>query len=389
MKISSNIILPVFAAVGLVAGGLYSVIHQKQSQSNPPTAQQEQAATELRTDAFSLRIFQQMLDDKSGNVMVAPLAISQTLLKLETIAAGKTLEQLQALQLDKTRYKRDTGTDHASLVTIDMNVPRKQQAAQVLALPFSEDVPLALSIFNGALAQCMNRDNAQYATSDMVNERTRLLAGTVAAAHCKFETPFLSVHTRTADFDSASGAMPHYRQMRNRAGYRTAKAADGSWHAVALPFASRSKGKAPLVFIGILPSGSARDFAKGLTPEQLTDIRKALAEADPQDTLVELPRLDFVVQPYDMRYILRRLGLVSLFDSETADFSPLTEQKIHLGAMVYAAEASIQDTPTNQAAAQDLDYAKNYISFSRPFLWMITDLSTGSPLDFIGIVEEM
>lgn len=389
MKISSNIVLPVFAAVGLVAGGLYSVIHQKQSQSNPPTAQQEQAATELRTDAFSLRIFQQMLDDKSGNVMVAPLAISQTLLKLETIAAGKTLEQLQALKLDKTRYKRDTGTDLASLVTIDMNVPRKQQAAQILALPFSEDVPLALSIFNGALAQRMNRDNAQYATSDMVNERTRLLAGTVAAAHCKFETPFLSVHTRTADFDSASGAMPHYRQMRNRAGYRTAKAADGSWHAVVLPIASRSYGNSPLVFIGILPNGSARDFAKSLTPEQLTDIRKALAEAQPQDTLVELPRLDFVVQPYDMRYILRRLGLVSLFDSETADFSPLTEQKIHLGAMVYAAEASILDTPTNQAAAQDLDYAKNYISFSRPFLWMITDLSTGSPLDFIGIVEEM
>ncbi len=90
-----------------------------------------------------------------------------------------------------------------------------------------------------------------------------------------------------------------------------------------------------------------------------------------------------------MRFSLRRMGLKSMFDSTTADFSTLTEEKIHLGAMLHACQIFIQESKSNQPADEHLDAAKEFISFSRPFIWMLGDLTTESPMEFMGLVEEM
>ena len=104
-----------------------------------------------------------------------------------------------------------------------------------------------------------------------------------------------------------------------------AKAEDGAWKAVLLPIKDTNQ-----ALIGILPAGDAREFAAALTPEQLSNIRQALVTAQPEDTLVEFPRLELEVRPYDMRYTLRKLGLNSAFDTERADFSGISDHHLHL-----------------------------------------------------------
>ena len=145
----------------------------------------------------------------------------------------------------------------------------------------------------------------------------------------------------------------------------------------------------PLVYIGILPSGSAREFATTLNSEKLTEIRRILATAAPQDTLVELPRLELRVPPYNMRDSLRRLGLKALFDSETADFRELTPEKVHLGALVQSLEVMLTESKSKATPNTELDYAAKCISFSRPYIWLIADLETPTPIEFMGLVEEM
>ena len=105
--------------------------------------------------------------------------------------------------------------------------------------------------------------------------------------------------------------------------------------------------------------------------------------------MVEIPRLELQILPFDMRDSLRRLGLKALFDSETADFAPLTPEKIHLGAFLHAASVSLIESPDSSKADESLDYAKNIISFTRPYIWLIADLETPTPIDFMGLVEEM
>ncbi len=382
-----KIIMAGLVALGLLAGVL------GQRYLRPQTQQEEAAAncpaSEITSDAFSLRFFQHGLKEKeTGNVLVAPHCISNALLSLQDIAAGRTLEELQALQLKETLVLRATEPSSAALLGVDLNLPRNEGRFPVMPLPFSENVPMALSLFNGNLGAAMGKGDFQLADSKMVTNRTKLLVAATTSFSAEWETPFNSANSRTADFDSASGGMPHFRQMRSRGQFRSAKAEDGSWQAVAIPFKSEASGE-PLVFIGILPAGVARDFAANLTPEMLTGIRKSLAGATPQDMLVELPRLELQIFPYDMRDSLRRLGLKALFDTETADFSPLTPEKIHLGAFIHSVSLSLVESKDSAKADDSLDYAHEYISFTRPYIWLIADLSTGTPIDFIGLTEEM
>lgn len=387
MKKSQTFLLPALVVLGLLSGGLTGYFKRTVKETNEPAetlSQQEK----LQTDTFSLKFFHQVLQEQKGNIMVTPHTVSEALQELQGIAAGKTQEDLAALQLTQAKALREPEPFRNVLLTVDINVPRTEGEHAVLPLRYSENLPDALSFFNRVLAQGSPDSNAQFATSDMVNTRTRLLLGAAIYCNLSHHLPFHAEHSRMDDFDSATGAMPRYHQMRSRGLYHTAKAEDGAWQAVAFPLCQQSK--TPLVLICIRPAGSARQFAETLTPELLTQIREALASATPEDTLVELPRLDFQVRPYDMRYTLRRLGLTSLFDSSTADFSRLTPDKIHLNALVHASGITIAENKQKaNTPASELEQAKNRISFSRPFIWIVADLSTNAPLEYIGLVEEM
>lgn len=346
--------------------------------------------TQADTDTFSITLFQQSLREKErGNVMVAPHIISDTLIALSHIAAGKTLEELQALQLRETNALRGTEPACAILLAHDVNLPGTSTNQQVMPLPFSEDVPMALSIFNGSLAWATGNPDAQVANSTLVTKRTKLISGCTTFMRKDWEIPFHPADTRTSEFDCASGGMPHFQQMRSRGMYRSAKAEDGSWKAVAMPFKKESASGESLVFIAIQSSANARDFASQLTAGQLTDIRLALAAAEAQDTLVELPRMQLRIAPCDMRDTLRRLGLKALFDPASADFSPLTSEKIQLGGFLFSATIALVESATRNPANETLDDAKEYFSFTRPYIWLIADLQTGIPVDFIGLTEEM
>ena len=378
------------ATLALAAGGGAGYYRQwKMTPAQNQEPPQEQT-TQLRADAFSLRLFHHALETtERGNVLVAPHTLTRALLALQELAAGRTLEELQSLQLGTEEHLRSCEPQSAALLGMDFSLPRGAKAGSVMVLPFSDNVPMALSLFNGMLAQVTGRTDAQLADSRMVTERTRLLAGCAARFQAEWEIPFCSADTRTADFDNVSGGMPHFRQMRSRGLYRCASADDGNWKAVALPMKAQNSSRIPLVLVGILPAESPRDFAANLNPELLTDILSRLAGAEPEDTLVEFPRLELCVEPHDMRDSLRRLGLKALFDTETADFSQLTPERVHLSALVRTLEVSLIESPGQSTPDENLDSAASRISFDRPFIWLLADLQTGTPVEFMGLVEKM
>lgn len=377
----------ILAALGLLGGGLGKMYLKPQQQE--PAAEQEQK-TELTEDTFSIRFFQHALAEKTrGNILVAPHMVSDMLLTVQEHAAGKTKEELQALQLRPTEHIRATEPTCAMLLAMDFNLPRNEGSRGVMPLPFSENVPMALSLFNGSLANATGNSNAQLASSQMITNRTKLLLGGTLHLHKDWELPFNTGNARTAGFDNASGSMPTIHQMRNRGLYRIATAEDGNWKAIAIPFKNDRTIGSSLFYIGILPSGSARDFAALLTPELLTTIRQALGESTPQDTLVELPRQELQILPYDMRDTLRRMGMKALFDPEIADFSPITSEKIQLSAALFSASVYLGESGAAPQADSSLEYASQVISFTRPYIWLIADLETNTPIEFFGLVEEL
>ena len=380
----------VLSVIGLLGGWLGRLHLPMYHDAVPVNSPQPEKPVQLSTDSFSIRFFQHALNEKShGNVLVAPHMVSDMLLLLQERSAGRTREELEKLELQSSTFLRATEPACAALLAMDFNLPRAAGSRGIMPLPFSENVPMALSLFNGSLANAIGSGNAQLAASQMVSERTKLLLGGSMKLHSEWEIPFNAANARTAGFDNVSGRVPDIHQMRNRAHYRTASAQDGSWKAIAVPFRKEAGTGCSLVYIGILPSGSARDFAAQLTPEQITAIRRSLAEAEPQDTLLEMPRQELQILPYDMRDTLRRLGLKALFDPETADFSPITSEKIQLGAALFSASVYLGESREPLQADPALDYAEQAFSFTRPYIWLIADLESNTPVEFFGLVEEL
>lgn len=382
-------IWPALALVGVLAGALTGYLTRMSQQDTDAvnTDGPEQVAL-TATDSFSIRFFKEALNETKGNVLTAPHSIADALLAIRDIVAGESRNEIEQQHLTGSTLKRYPEPLSFTLLAVDINVPREHTPESIIVLPFSENFPTALSLFNGLLAQGSPDAQVQFATSDMCSTRTKLLGGCVAYHLADWDIPFRASNSRLANFDCSSGAYTSFTQMRSRGAYRTARAADGSWEAVALMQKQRA-GNIPLAFIGILPGSSAREFAHSLTPERITEIRQALAAAKPEDTLVELPRQEYGVRPHDLRHFLRQLGIRSVFDSTGADFSPLAQEKIHLSGLIHSCSISLTETHGDDAADPTLEQAARRISFTRPFIWLITDLSSNTPIDFIGLIEEL
>ena len=386
MKIAQHIWTIIFG-VCILAGGFAGYAWKASSKGNVESATSSpESAPDTSTDALSLRFFQHTLNDKTGNIIVAPGILHELLLNLQTIAGGKTLEELNALPISP-EYAPHIAS--ISLLAADINLTRTQQNQNVLPLPFSENYPVAISFFNSMLAECSSHPNLQFATSENTSDKTKLLGGATAYFTPRWEIPFHKANSQQADFDCASGRLPSFTQMRARGAYRTAKAHDASWRAVAIELQQTGYNEAPLVFVAILPTGSARSFAAGLTQDSLTAIRKALAEAEPADTLLMLPRMGQIVAPQDIRSTLHQFGLSSLFSETEADFSPLCQERIHLGTVLYSCGISLLETQGFTEADESLDAAADCIEFSRPFVWFVGELNTNSPMELMGLVEEL
>lgn len=372
----------------IIGGGIAGYTAQKYSQNQTRPVEAEDN-NKVQTDALSLRIFQNALHDNSGNILVAPRVLCDTLHALQTITGGRTREEIDALNLSETRVEKASEVSRCAAVAVDINVTRRGFGQDIIALPFSENFPFALSLLNSTLAEFSPYPNLQFATSETTSKRTKLLAAGIAYYTTNWDIPFYQANSKVADFDNVSGRIPKYTKMCTRGKIRTAKCHDNTWQAVALTMKKEQLKGEPLVFIAILPQGSARAFARELTPEKLTEIRTALVNAPAADTFISLPRVEQMTAPQEARSALRQLGINSLFSNHEADFSPLTPEQIHLGAYIHACGIRLAESPGTAPADEIMEQAVNHLEINRPFIWFIGDMKSSTPLEFMGLVEEL
>lgn len=371
------IILAVMAAI--FGPAVWNHLHEEDA----PQGQQG-----VVTDAFSLQLFHAMLEADAENPAIAPLPLTDLLLHLREISAGATRRQLEQLQLSHGADYQNITLPYGCQVAVDRELPTGElRTPLVTRLPFKTSVPEALSLFNGMLCRAANDDNGQVVNSTILNKDTQMLAAATANFTAEWEHPFHPGDTvRDADFYNADGGLPHTDMMRCRAPLRLAEAADGSWQAVALMFKGRQKGS-PVAFIAILPQGNAREFGRGLTPAGLSEIRTALQAAAPQDTTLEMPRINLNIPTRNLSPLLQRLGVTDIFDARKADFSPFTPQKIKLDAVLDKERLILSENGDRSTYDSNVEYGEKHISLNKPFIWIVADLCSPMPPFFMGLME--
>jgi serpin B len=199
---------------------------------------------------------------------------------------------------------------------------------------------------------------------------TRAVLTNAVHLKARWTNPFLK--TERAPFAAASGEVT-VEMMRGSSG--AARSADG-WTAVDLPYRDGT-----LAAVAILPP-------EGTDP---CDVDAAtlggMRAGEPTDVLVELPRLT-IEQSHALLDVLAGLGLPT-----QGDFTGLGEADLFISQIAQKTYLRVDEEGTEAAAAsgEALGGAApppgGPVVFDRPFLFLLTDTQTRSPL-FVAAVHD-
>lgn len=331
---------------------------------------------ELVTDAFSVKLLQAALQTPEYPLLtVCPATMTEALHTLDTMSKGATHEQIEALKLSQ----REESPTSSVLAAMEETLPRPAEKQPILLLPFRRNYPEAISIFNTLFG---------YPAADSGNssQDTRLFMALRTSFAISFRQRFYQEDGKYEDFDNTDGGMPSVYMMRRCGKFRIAEAEDGSWKAVALLLKG---GADDTALVAVLPQGRVRDFALQQTPEQLSTIRRALAEAPPLECTVEFPRIDIAVGLRNIAPLWQALGLTAPFDIRTADFSPITTETVALNVLAESVSCAMTEEVKRPADIPPPDSCPQVFSLTRPFLWFVGDLTTNTPFEVMGIVENL
>lgn len=344
----------------------------------------------IRTNALAIKLFHIAKDQKDGNdnIFIAPNLIHEVLKELSNLSAGDTKKQVDKLIVTETEGIIPLSCPETIVLSAsDFSLPLPATHNKTMRLPFKENKPEAQSLFNSFISDAFQTAGYQLITSENTSEFTRFIVGAVSRFRPVWQIPFAASNTTLTDFYNADGAIRRVNMMRCRGMIRTAKAEDGSWEAVALFFHPTQEGNTPIAFIGILPTGSMQTFAESLTTETLNDIRTRLAKVEPRDYRVDLPRFSGETPILSLTSIMQKCGLDGLFDTNKADFSPVSTQKI-VPDNIFA-QYTLSLTENNQLAGIAVEGSAHHLVFDKPFLWLIGDLTSEAPPFFMGLIQNL
>jgi serpin B len=194
--------------------------------------------------------------------------------------------------------------------------------------------------------------------------------------HAAWQTPFDPSQTTPEPFSTAAGQVVTAKFLQGGR-FRFVRA--GGWTAVRLPYRGGQ-----LAMLALLPSPRTRG-CPALSPQALGSMSDRLAAGGTGTSAISMPKVSLSSQA-DMTALLRRLGLGVAF-SGSADFTGLSPQAAAIGLVQHSATLKVAEKGTVAAAATAVGIEPGAarvpppeISFSRPYLLIVTDPATGEPL---------
>lgn len=219
---------------------------------------------------------------------------------------------------------------------------------------------------------------------DSVDDLTRLVL--VNALWFKAPWPEKLEDLPAQRFTTAAGTQVQARMLKAESvTYRS----DDDWEAVTIPYAGNKLGMTLLV----PRKGKLADVEDGLDADLL---RRATTGGEPHSASVTFPRFDLDVRA-ELKPALQSVGVTAPF-RPSKDFLPISRdadaQDLHLKDVLHQATVTVDEFGTEAAAATGAIFntvggfiGGHELVVDRPFLFVIHDLDTSTPL-FVGRVGD-
>lgn len=373
-------------------------ISKNESASKAPDDEFRAAASSFAAELFKDNY------SKGKTTLVSPLSVLTALALVQNGAQGNTLAQLeQALGgLDRdtlNAYMRAycdflTESDElkiANSVWTDSSVEAKQAflqkavdsySAQLFSAPMSD--PKTVESINSWVKK--NTDGMIPKIIENADRDAVMMLVNAIAFDAKWETPYKRSDIEKLEFTSYSGSKKKTDFMCST---ENVYLKDGGTVGFMKPY---KNGR--FAFAALLPDENTGidDYVASLSGDKLMKIFSSAKCGNEVNVKMPKFKAEYSAQLIDT---LKKMGVKDAFDSKTADFSSLIENRdAYIATVVHKTFIEVDENGTRAAAstlvgADTMSLMEPYsVCLNRPFVYMIVDTETNLPL-FIGVQTEI
>lgn len=373
-------------------------ISKNESASKAPDDEFKAAAASFSADLFKYNY------SKGKKTLVSPLSVLTALALVQNGAQGDTLAQLeQALGgLDRdtlNAYMRAycdflTESDElkiANSVWTDSSAEAKRAflqkavdsySAQLFSAPLSD--PKTVESINSWVKK--NTDGMIPKIIEKADRYAVMMLVNAIAFDAKWETPYKRSDIEKLEFTSYSGSKKKTDFMCST---ENIYLKDGGTVGFMKPY---KNGR--FAFAALLPDENTGidDYVASLSGDKLMKIFSSAKRGNEVNVKMPKFRAEYSAQLIDT---LKKMGVKDAFDSKTADFSSLIENRdAYIATVVHKTFIEVDEKGTRAAAstlvgADTMSLMEPYsVCLNRPFVYMIVDTETNLPL-FIGVQTEI
>lgn len=373
-------------------------ISKNESASKAPDDEFKAAASSFAAELFKDNY------SKGKTTLVSPLSVLTALALVQNGAQGNTLAQLeQALGgLDRdtlNAYMRaycDFLTESEELkiansVWTDSSAEAKRAflqkavdsySAQLFSAPLSD--PKTVESINSWVKK--NTDGMIPKIIEKADRYAVMMLVNAIAFDAKWETPYTNDDIEKLEFNSYSGKLKKTEFMCST---ENIYLKDGGAVGFMKPY---KNGR--FAFAALLPNEDVNidDYIASLSGEKLMKIFSSAKKNEEVDVKMPKFKAEYSTQLIDT---LKKMGVKDAFDSKTADFSSLVENRdAYIATVVHKTFIEVDEKGTRAAAstlvgADTMSLMEPYsVCLNRPFVYMIVDTETNLPL-FIGVQTEI
>lgn len=385
---------------------------EKNRLTTPQSPSADLEALVAGNNAFALNLYQQLIQEKSGNIFYSPYSISLALAMTYAGARGET-----ASQMAKTlHFDLPQGRLHPAFNSLDLYFAGLGKGAQgsdnqgfrlhiVNALWGQKDFQF-LQDFLDLLAQnygagirlldfSANPEAARATINDWVSQQTegkikdlippgaldawtRLVLTNAIYFNAAWANPFDEKQTSPAPFYLLDGSEVNVPMMQTTTSLGTFNGE--GYQGVTIPYDGNE-----LEMVIIMPqAGKFEQIEKGLTEDWLS---KQLSQREFQRVELHMPKFK-VESDFSLVRSLSALGMPQAF-SEQADFSGMDgKSDLYIGEVVHKAYVSVNEAGTEAAAATAVIMELTAvmpetivpINLDHPFIYFIRDVQNGGVL---------
>lgn len=362
---------------------------------------EESAPTGTVTD-FAVRLFRESMEE-GKNTLVSPLSVLYALSMTANGADGNTLAQMEAVLGETVGplngwlgsydageelhlangiwYKDDPGlTVEQSFLQCNADY----YGAGIYKAPFDETTLSDINSFVEENTAGMVKD-----ILDKIPEDAIMYLVNALTFDGKWEEVYRANQVRENVFTTEDGIEQEIELMYSEEGkYLEDEKATGF-----LKYYTGGK----YAFAALLPKEdvSVSDYVQGLSGEHLQSLLN-----NPTSVMVNaaIPKFETAFDA-EMSDILKAMGMTDAFDSSIADFSRMatyTDRNIYISRVLHKTFLSVAEQGTKAGAATVIEAATEgaieldikRVTLDRPFLYMILDCETNTPI-FMGTLMDM